>query len=212
MLALTKVNHRLAFAVFLTFAIPIVLAHLYQLITVNGWLAPAIIHSVLVIVGYRQLSLRLAPVVYYLPALSLLTIYFVAVIISSFVGWPSTKELASYHLWSIVWIPVIEELLFRVIIGNYLRTLSGNFWGSYCSVVCFSFVHSMPTIDRLIALDIGLVVGPLLLAIACEYLYLKSGSILPAISFHAVANSSVAIFIYFDSRWLSWLDFFYQQH
>lgn len=211
MLVLTRVNYQLALAVFLTFAVPVVLAHLYQLITVDGWLAPAIVHSVLIIVGYRQLSMNLAPVVYYLPALGLLASYFLAVIISSFVGQPATGPLASYHLWSIVWIPVIEELLFRVIIGNYLRTLAGKFWGCYCSVVCFSFVHSMPTIDRIIALDIGLVIGPLLLAIVCEYLYLKSGSILPAISFHAVANSSVAIFIYYDSRWLSWLEFFYQR-
>ena len=210
MLVLAKVNYRLALAVLLTFVIPVVLAHLYRLVAVNGWLAPAIVNSIIVICGYRRLSLQSASLIYYLPALSLLVCYFLAVIISSFIGIPSTGDLASYHLWSIVWIPVVEELLFRVIVGNYLRTLVGNFWGCYCSVVCFAFVHSMPTLDRLITLNIGLAVGPLLVAIVCEYLYVKSGSILPAILFHAVANSSVAIFIYYDSRWLSWLEVFYR--
>lgn len=211
MLVLTKVNRQLALAGLLAFAIPIVLAHLYKLIPFNGWLAPAIVNSIIVIIGYRQLSAKLAPFVYYLPALGLLAVYFVAVIISSTIGSPSNKELASYHLWSIVWIPIVEELLFRVIIGNYFRKLAGNFWGCYCSIICFSFVHSMPTIDRIISLDIGLAISPLLLAIPCEYLHLKSKSIIPSILFHAVANSSVAIFMFYDNRWLSWLSLFYQR-
>lgn len=207
---LTKVNYRLALAVFLTFVIPIVLAQLYRLIAVGGWLVPAIVNSIVVIGSYRYLSIKPASFVYYLPAIGLLIVYFLAVISSSFIGLPSTGKLTSYHLWSVVWIPIVEELLFRVIIGNHLRKLAGNFWGSYCSVICFAFVHSIPTADRIIALDIGLALGPLLLAIVCEYLYLKSGSILPAILFHAVANSSVVIFVYYDSRWLGWLSFFYQ--
>lgn len=210
MLVLVKVDHRLILAVFLTFVIPVVLAHLYQLIAVDGWLVPAIVNSILVIGGYRYLSIKSASFVYYLPAIGLLAVYFLAVISSSFIGLPSTDKLTSYHLWSVVWIPIIEELLFRVIIGNHLRKLAGRFWGSYCSVICFAFVHSIPTVDRIIALDIGLALGPMLLAIVCEYLYLKSGSILPAILFHAVANGSVVIFVYYDSRWLNWLGWFYQ--
>jgi len=109
----------------------------------------------------------------------------------------------------ILWVPVIEEALFRVGIGGIFRGIGGGWVGGYFSAMVFSLVHSQPTLDRLLAMDVGLPLGPLFLGIICEWLWVKSRSFAVPVVFHAACNATVAVFISVDPRWLHWLRLLY---
>ncbi len=51
--------------------------------------------------------------------------------------------------------------------------------------------------------------GPLLLGLACEGLYLISGRLTAAVALHAACNASGWIFAALDERWLDWLQHLY---
>lgn len=121
----------------------------------------------------------------------------------------SSSEVLIYILF-VVWIPPIEEIVFRVGIGNWLRSRGGLLWGSYFSAILFSLVHGSPSIQNLLQLKIGFPLGPLILGMFNEYLYLISGKkIGPIICFHAVCNATALIFLFTDQRWLEWLGFLF---
>ena len=109
----------------------------------------------------------------------------------------------------VLWIPIVEEWVYRVGAGRYLRSRLGLLAGSYLSAILFSLMHSQATLDHLVALQVGLPLGPLLLGALCELIYLKSGKVLPAILFHMICNATPAIFATIDIRWLSWLKVLY---
>ncbi len=121
----------------------------------------------------------------------------------------STSHWSTYALF-ILWIPLIEELVFRVGVGNLLRKIGGKIWGSYFSALLFSLVHSHPTLLNMLGLKISLPLGPLLLGLVAETLYVFSGKRLgPIIFFHAVCNGTTVLFLLGDARWLNWLNFLY---
>ncbi len=204
-------------ALLLTIAIPIVLAYLYIAIPLQTWLAAALANSalsLLLLLCYRrqlytwflaQHDLR-----FYIPALAVLLFCLLAIFGASFYASPLRGTVAIHHYLWLSWIPVVEEIVFRLGIGGWLRQLAGNFWGSYCSALCFALAHTMPTWARLSAGEIGVPVGPLLLGAVCEFLFVRSGSLRPCIVLHAVCNASVPLFVYFDQRWLAWLGLLFQ--
>ena len=145
-------------------------------------------------------------------ALSILLVTSGAALISRY-GFPSNDIPTSQRSWmwtSILLVPVVEELVFRRGIGTFFRKNFGLFWGSYFSVFVFTFIHSMPTLERLLSGEVGLPLGVILLGIVCEFLYISSGGcILGCILFHMACNATPALFILIDERWLDWLNAIY---
>ena len=100
--------------------------------------------------------------------------------------------LSNLQLAALLWIPVVEECVFRKGVGSWLRQQSGSvFWGSYLSVLLFSFLHVSPTVRHLMEGKMGFPLGPLLLGAVCEFLYVSTGKLGPGIFFHAICNGIV---------------------
>lgn len=146
----------------------------------------------------------------YIPALAVLVLSIVVAATSriTYSGFES-RALTSSQFLFVLWVPVIEELLFRVGIGAFFRRYVGVFWGAYFSAILFAVVHTQPTLASMLNGHIGAPLGPLLLGIATEFLYIWTGRILPAMVLHAVCNLTVVIFAVIDGRWLDWLGAFY---
>lgn len=104
-----------------------------------------------------------------------------------------------------IWVPLVEELVFRVGFGGFFRRLCGIAWGSYFSVALFSLMHTLPTMERLLSGEVGFTVGTLLLGTACELVWVFSRSFGAIFALHAVCNVTGVLFSVLDPRWLSWL-------
>ena len=112
------------------------------------------------------------------------------------------------QLWVfILWVPVVEELVFRLGIGRFLRKRSRDSLGAYGSALIFACMHSSLASYDFSTLSIPL--GPLLLALCCEYIFVKTNRICYSMAFHMCCNGTAIIFQVFDPRWLKWLDFLY---
>jgi hypothetical protein len=66
----------------------------------------------------------------------------------------------------------------------------------------FSMAHSNPTWNRLIALKVGLPIGPFLLAICCDMIVRRWGRVWPAVAFHSACNATVYLFASLNPSWL----------
>jgi membrane protease YdiL (CAAX protease family) len=122
-------------------------------------------------------------------------------------AWPNLPWWIS----SVFLAPVLEELVYRGLISPVFRRTCGNLMGSYFAAVLFAWVHSRPTLAGIFAGHPGGVPpGPFLLALAADWLYLKSGSIWVAVAFHVACNVTPVLFNGIDPRWLSWLGMLYQ--
>jgi membrane protease YdiL (CAAX protease family) len=106
-------------------------------------------------------------------------------------------------------IPFVEELAFRVGIGHFFRKYGGPLWGAWFSAALFAWVHTQPTWSGVMTGELGIPLGPFLLGLICEYLYLRANSIWPIILMHAVCNGTVVIFSVIDARWFDWLGLLY---
>lgn len=189
-----------------------------MLLPFSLWLSAALLNTVISIAllakYHRHLIFR-TNLYFYLPAAIILLACVIAVLISS--RFPSSTQADGLTLAAIplpqylfvLWIPLIEEIVFRFGLGRWFRLTIGNLWGGYCAAICFSYTHSFPTFAKIIAGDIGIVLSPLLLGLACEYLFVKSKSILPGIALHIACNATVLLFLLFDQRWFTWLKIFY---
>lgn len=120
-----------------------------------------------------------------------------------------TSAVPAEQIAWVLWIPIVEEWVYRVGAGYYFRSRLGLMAGSYLSALVFSLMHSQPTLAHFASFQVGLPLGPLLLGAICEVIYMKSGKILPAILFHMICNATPAIFATIDIRWLSWLKVVY---
>jgi membrane protease YdiL (CAAX protease family) len=110
----------------------------------------------------------------------------------------------------ILWIPPIEELVFRRGVGRLFRRLApGLIWPAWFSSLTFALVHAEPTLAHLLAGRVGLPLGPFLLGLGCEAALAASGRLLPAVLLHAACNGTATIFALIDPRWLDWLGFLY---
>lgn len=102
----------------------------------------------------------------------------------------------------IIWIPCVEEIVFRLGLGGLARQRLGILWGAYTAALVFALAHGSgpyPSVP----------LGPLFLGLACEWLYVSSGQLSGAIALHAACNASAWIFAALDDRWLGWLRMLY---
>lgn len=117
-------------------------------------------------------------------------------------------DLASLAL-IVIWVPVVEEMVFRGLIGRLLAWQAPGLPGTYLSALFFSWIHCQPTLAKLFEGQWSLAVGPFLLGLITHHLYMARQSLFPAILLHMVANATVFIFGALDPRWLSWLNILY---
>jgi membrane protease YdiL (CAAX protease family) len=151
------------------------------------------------------LELGKRPILSFAPALLVTIVCLAAAGTSRLFGTPETDTVSGFQVAWVTWIPIVEEIVFRVGLGNFLRRFLGFGLGSYFSVLAFSVTHSLPTISRVAHLEFSAPLGPLLLGIFCELIYVSSGKITPAIALHSACNGTVVIFSLLDARWLDWL-------
>jgi membrane protease YdiL (CAAX protease family) len=184
--------------------------------SLESWQFIAVVNTVLglVFLVARQrwqldVPSRVRPWLWFLPSLLFLLIVLLAPTISRNFGSPTVQSPAPYWLAFVLWVPVVEELVFRGLIGRVMRRLGSPLWAGYFSALTFALMHTLPTWESMLAFKMGLPVGPLVLGGICEYLYYKSGKIVVPMLFHAVANFSVVVFSMMDSRWFDWLNFLY---
>lgn len=108
----------------------------------------------------------------------------------------------------VLWVPFVEDVVFRLGIGGWCRSQLGSWRGAYLSAMVFSFVHSMPTVHNLLKGEVGFALGPFFLALLGESLLIRTGSLLPSIVLHACCNATVMVFLGIDARvfeYFSWL-------
>jgi len=177
---------------------------------IPSWLPIACVNSALALLILRLTPGNAAPKMpiwqSFVPALGvLLGILFLCLGSRLMLG-PFVAQEGSWD-WSflafILWIPVIEECVFRQGIGGMLRRKLGLFWGSYGSALLFALAHGG------ISLWPNMPLGPLLLGLGCEWIFIRTGRLSAAIAFHAVCNGSAEIFSVLDPRWLQWLQLLY---
>ena len=102
--------------------------------------------------------------------------------------------LSSMQLSAISWVPIVEEFVFRKGVGPLLRRYSvSTLWGSYLSILLFSFLHVCPTFLHVWEGKIGLPLGPLFLGCACEFLYALTGRVAPCVFLHSACNGVVIL-------------------
>jgi membrane protease YdiL (CAAX protease family) len=144
------------------------------------------------------------------PGVGILLGSIIAVICSSLIGEStSSAGIGFASIAWVLWIPVIEEIVFRGAVSRFFITKFGLYSGAWFSALVFALVHSQPTFANLFAGNIGVPLGPFLLALICEFLVFRVGRLWPAMIFHAACNATPIIFGYFDSRWLDWLRMLY---
>lgn len=197
-----------------------VLAELYRWVGQGwdpSWYGALIVNSILAVavLVVRFDVLRARPVVswrlmglLYFPAVALALFPWLMILL---VPGNATMNVTIYPSdWlMLLAVPVVEEIVFRVGLGDFCRRRYGLGLGGYLSAVLFGYVHSLPTWDRLWAGEVGVVFGPLLLGLACEFLYSTGRRLLPIVMLHMAGNASVIIFRIYDPQWLERLHWFY---
>ena len=108
-----------------------------------------------------------------------------------------------------LWVPIVEELVYRKLFASFLADKQHILWSCYLSGLFFSMNHSLLNVSDFPINMISIPVGPFLLGAICQYLVLYSGSIFAGICFHIACNLTVYIFLYNDNRWLEWLSYLY---
>lgn len=120
-----------------------------------------------------------------------------------------SRELSYSPLVTVIWIPFVEEVVFRAGVGPiFRRTLSG-LGGLYLSALFFAFAHSLPTIEKIAEGNVGVPIGALMLGFVCELIYVNTGRLMPAVAFHGACNLCGVLYALLDPRWLEWLDFLF---
>jgi len=203
----------------LTVVIAIALAEAYAAISRlvgEAWLGAALVNSALALaVTFYYLRRRETNIFtlgrwqVYIPAAAVLGGAMLLVAMSRALGGEVVASDPGTNLAWVLWVPVVEELVFRLGLGVWFHRFGAPIWAVWFQALTFSIVHTGPTIERLLAGQAGLAVGPLLLALVCQMLLLYSGRIGPAIAFHVACNATVAVFTWGDTRWLEWLGFLY---
>lgn len=123
---------------------------------------------------------------------------------------PTFTTLSYQSLAAVLWVPVVEEIVFRRGFGQAFRSWAGEGWGLYFSAVFFAVAHAQPTFHFVLNEGIGLALGPLMLGLCVEILYTVSGYRLwPCILLHASCNLTPVIFYTLDPRWMEWLSMLY---
>lgn len=153
----------------------------------------------LLIYARRPAPFRLLPEksAWFLVPIIVLMISLCAGSLSSSGEWQSL-ELSPYLL-SVVFVPIAEELVFRVGLWGWLGPVP-NGTRIYLTSASFAILHTASS---------PWPIGPLLLGIINQVILLRGGGLITAILLHMACNATVVIFLALDPRWLDWLRVFY---
>jgi membrane protease YdiL (CAAX protease family) len=178
-----------------------------------GWLAAVAINSFLSVVIWLQImprALRQFAVMDAVPGLVVILGVVFAASASSFLLPHATQlPIGREQLYWIIWVPFAEEIVFRGGCGRFFSRFAPRFVAAYVSALLFAFVHSAPTVEHVLTGQVGIPLGPFLLALVCETLLIYGRSIWCVIGLHAACNASIALFAAIDARWLDWLGYLY---
>ena len=98
-------------------------------------------------------------------------------------------HLSLTHLVILLWVPVIEEVVFRLGLGTLLRShCSRYFIACYGTALVFALLHGLSVMPWEITRIINLGVGPFILSIVSDVLYRQWGSLSLSIILHACCN------------------------
>jgi membrane protease YdiL (CAAX protease family) len=195
--------------------VAVVLAEVYALVArlagCEGWVAALGVHAViaLVILIRRPRLLQPPAARFFVPAAVIVLGCAALAAFGRVLGGATARPVGNEQIVWILAVPWAEELVFRAGLGDVCRRFGGPVWGSWFSAIAFALVHAQPTVANLLAFKVGLPLGPFLLALCCEALYVRSAKLLPGVAFHAACNASVVLFAYGDARWLDWLALLY---
>ncbi|RYZ49615.1 MAG: CPBP family intramembrane metalloprotease [Proteobacteria bacterium] len=103
-----------------------------------------------------------------------------------------------------VWIPIIEEIIFRRFLANWIGLKLDGLWGIYVSGLIFALAHTAPPGNLWPPL------GPFLLGCATTWAYRVSGRIGAPVLLHAACNASAILFAIYAPSWLEILSGLYQ--
>ncbi len=118
------------------------------------------------------------------------------------------SALASLNVWYLTVIPVVEEIVFRGWVTPYLARGTPTRWaGPYLSALLFAILHASSL--RFDNLTFGIAAGPFVLALVCEIVVHRSGTLAGAMFLHAACNLNIWIFSVLDHRWLKWVPWLY---
>lgn len=201
--------------------VPMALATLYESLPVAGpaWWRAALVHTalslVVVALWHRRGELRATLAVggwrAYLPGLVVaLGAAILAAASAALLPDPASQSGAPANLAWILWVPVVEEVVFRGGVFAALRRFCATVWAAWFSAIIFALAHAGPTLTRLLSGDVGVPLGPFFLGLLTAALYARTGRLLPAVLLHAACNATPLIFAALDARWLDWLGFLYQ--
>lgn len=187
----------------------------------NPWLGAALFHSFVSVVILLMLAKRrelkklfqlagqqpdLRPIVLYLPTMSVIAGVALAVSASAILGGTVQAAPDWYpQIAFILWVPVVEEIVFRAGFGEFFQKYAPGFWGIWFCALLFAWVHTLPSMGSILQGNVGLPLGPFLLGLICEYIRIIGRSLIPVILFHMVCNGTVVIFSLTDARWMNWL-------
>ena len=138
-----------------------------------------------------------------LPAISAAGLASIAadnVVVSKVISW---SDIGLFLLW----IPVVEELFFRLGLRRLTDRFASPFLSAYGVSLVFAALHT--NMARFDFSQPSLPIGPFLLSMCSELLLKKSGSIWFCVVFHSACNATVFIFELIDPRWFTWLDFLF---
>lgn len=124
------------------------------------------------------------------------------------------EDLMLHFAWS-VWIPVVEELVFRKGLMEYVAKSMQRPLRIYLSSLLFAFAHVpwwsiASDLTQGLEPQLQLPIGPLLLGFAAATLYTYTRNVAYCIQLHAACNTSVVAFLAVDPRWFSSLSALYQ--
>lgn len=211
-----------------TLAVGLAFGALYQFAgPMSGapWVGAAIIHSAFSLAILLMLAKRgdlktsfqvggqgqgFRPFYLYLPSLIIILGVIIAVGVSSAFGGALQATPDWYpQLAFVLWVPIVEEIVFRAGFGSVFQKYAPGFLGVWFCALLFAWVHTVPTIDSLLQGNFGLPLGPFLLGLICESLRVTGRSLIPVILFHMVCNGTVVAFSLTDARWMNWLSLLY---
>lgn len=103
---------------------------------------------------------------------------------------------------TVILVPVAEEVLFRLALGDLWKRFWGRFWGGYGSILFFSYLHMLPSWSQLPELPRGIPLGVLLMSVVSEWLIQKTSRVSLSILWHACLNATAVFIGVWDPRWL----------
>jgi membrane protease YdiL (CAAX protease family) len=120
----------------------------------------------------------------------------------------SAARDCSYEWWEaiglIIWVPVVEEIIFRRALLTWLGQRLPGFWSLYLSALLFAMSH--PTTPWYIP-----ALGPFLLGMVAGWSYQVTQRLLSPILLHSVCNGSAILFACYSPSWLDRLSWLYQR-